>query len=140
LPTIRLNEKSIAKLRAPDPSRRQQLYWDKELRGFGVLVSGVSNAKSYVVQHLLPGGRTRRVTIARTNVLKLDQATTRAKELLAAFYRGIDPKAGRRGEATLRSALTEHLEARSDLRPRSADAYRETPWPRTTCSCSSSRD
>jgi integrase len=134
VPTIRLTEKSIAKLEAPDPRGAQTIHWDSELKGFGVLCSGATNAKSYVVQHLLPGGRTRRVTIARTNVIKLDDATKRAKELLAAFYRGIDPKAGRRGVATLRSALTEYLEARTDLRPRSADGYRESverhlaPW------------
>ena len=60
MPVIRLTEKAIAKLRAPDPSRKQSLHWDKSLKGFGVLVSGVSKAKSYVVQHVLPGGRTRR--------------------------------------------------------------------------------
>jgi hypothetical protein len=112
-------------MRAPDPSGKQVLYWDNQLRGFGVLASGVSNAKSYVVQQVLPGGRTRRVTIARTNLIKLDAATQRAKELLAAFYRGIDPKASRRGEATLRSTLDEYLTARANLRP-SASAYRDT--------------
>ena len=122
MPTIRLTEKSIAKLRAPDPSGKQVLYWDDELRGFGVLASGVTNAKTDVVQRALPGGRTRRVTVGSVAALKLDAATQRAKELLAAFYRGQDPKAGRRGEATLRSALDEYLQSRSDLRPRSAAA------------------
>lgn len=126
MPTIKFTEKAVARLRAPDPSGKQQLYWDQDLRGFGVLTSGVSNAKSYVVQHVLPGGRTRRVTIARTNVVDLGEATRQAKELLANFYRGIDPKAGRRGEATLRSTLNDYLAARSDLRPRSAAAYRDS--------------
>jgi integrase len=134
MPTVKLTERAIAKLVAPDPSGAQKIFWDSELKGFGVLVSGVSNAKSYVVQRPLPGGNTRRVTIARTNVIKLEDATKSAKELLADFYRGIDPKAGRRGGATLRSALADYLEARSDLRPRSAQSYRESverhlsPW------------
>ncbi|MGE0035649.1 MAG: tyrosine-type recombinase/integrase [Xanthobacteraceae bacterium] len=131
---MKLTERSIAKLKAPDPSGSQKLHWDDGLKGFGVLVSGTSNAKSYIVQRTLPGGRTRRITIGRTNVVTLTEATVRAKELLGAFYRGIDPKAGRRGDHTLRSALTEYLAIRTDLRPRSAEAYRDSvtrhlkPW------------
>ena len=88
-------------------------------------MSGVTNAKSYVVQQALKDGRTRRVTIGRTNVLTLEQATERGKELLAVFYTGRDPKAGRRGEATLRSALEEYLALRADLKPRSVANYRD---------------
>ena len=69
------------------------------------MVAASQNAKSYVVQQALKDGRTRRVTIGRTNVLTLAQATERAKEMLAVFYTGRDPKAVRRGEATLRAAL-----------------------------------
>jgi hypothetical protein len=103
------------------------------LRGFGVLVSGVTAAKSYVVQRPLLDGRTRRVTIGPANVLRLAEAQERAKEALASFYRGIDLKAGRRGEATLRSGLEDYLQARADLRSRSAKGYRDSvnylaPW------------
>lgn len=129
-----MSETAVSRLKAPDPSGKQTLHWDQNLRGFGVLVSGVTNAKSYVVQQALKDGRTRRVTIGRTNVLSLDQATERAKEMLAVFYTGRDPKATRRGEATLRSALEEYLTARADLKPRSAANYRDVvrrylaPW------------
>jgi integrase len=44
--------------------------------------------------------------------------------VLADFYNGIDPKAGLRGDYTLRSALTAYLEARTDLRPSSVAAYK----------------
>ena len=134
MPTIKMSETAVSRLKAPDPSGKQTLHWDQNLRGFGVLVSGVTNAKSYVVQQALKDGRTRRVTIGRTNVLSLDQATERAKEMLAVFYTGRDPKATRRGEATLRSALEEYLTARADLKPRSAANYRDVvrrylaPW------------
>ena len=71
MPTIKFTERAIARIEAPTVNGSQQLFWDAELRGFGVLVSGVSNAKTYIVQRALPNGKTRRVTIGRTNVLAL---------------------------------------------------------------------
>lgn len=41
MPRVKLTEKTIAKMKAPDPSGRQVLHWDTELRGFAVLCSGV---------------------------------------------------------------------------------------------------
>jgi hypothetical protein len=41
--TIKLTKRSVEALKVPDPSGKQQLYWDAELKGFGVLVSGVSS-------------------------------------------------------------------------------------------------
>lgn len=123
---MKFTERAIAKIKAPTDSGSQQLYWDENLRGFGVLCSGVSNAKTYIVQRALPSGKTRRVTIGRTNVLALADAAQHAKQLLAAFYKGIDPKSGRLGDHTLRSALDEYLRVRAaDLRPRTVAGYRE---------------
>lgn len=123
---LKLTEKVIVKLPAPDPSGKQRLHWDADLKGFGVLCSGKTSNKSYVVQRDLPGGLTRRVTIAPTNVLKLDAARQQAELLLADMYRGLDPKAGRRGlaNATLREVLDDYISARKDLRESSADDYR----------------
>jgi hypothetical protein len=63
MPRVKLTEKTIAKMKAPDPSGRQVLHWDTELRGFAVLCSGVSNARTYIAQRDLPNGRARRVTV-----------------------------------------------------------------------------
>ena len=71
MPTIKLTEKAIARLPAPDPSSGQMLHWDSELKGFGVLCSGTTGAKSYVVQHALKDGRRRRVTSGPCNVMRL---------------------------------------------------------------------
>jgi integrase len=126
---MHLTEKSITRLRAPDPSGRQRLYWDSEMTGFGLLVSGKTNKKTFVVQRDLPGGKTRRVTIGphsskrEARVLTLDAARERAKTVLAVFYDGKDPKAGMRGGSTLRSALDSYLE-RDALRPKSVELYR----------------
>jgi hypothetical protein len=42
---MKLTAKAIAKLAAPTANGKQQLFWDSELKGFGVLCSGVSHAK-----------------------------------------------------------------------------------------------
>jgi integrase len=119
---LKLTTTAIAALAAPDPSGKQRLHWDSELRGLGVLCSGVSNSKTYVVQHDI-NGRSRRVTIGPANVLNVEEARTRAKAVLADFYQGIDPKAGRRAGMTLREALGAYIAARKTLRPKSVKDY-----------------
>jgi hypothetical protein len=126
MPTIKFTARDIGKLKAPDPSGRQVLYWSQELKGFGVLVSGVSASKSYVVQHPLPDGRVRRVTVAPCNVKSLDEARIEAQALLGELWKGVDPKAGRRGiaAATLGQVLDDYLETNKKLRPVTREEYR----------------
>ena len=125
MPTIKLKEKAVEKLKAPDPSGKQVLHWDADLKGFGVLCSGTSNARSYVVQAAV-GGVTRRVTIGRVNVLKLATARQKAAEVLAGLVLGIDPKASKRGSATLLAVLDDYLTSRgSNLSPRTTQTYRD---------------
>ena len=120
----KLTVRSISHLRAPDPSGKQRLHWDVELKGFGVLCSGSTDAKTFVVQRDLSGGRTRRVTIGPVNVLGLDQARERAQVILADFYQGVDPKASRRGAAaTLQQTLNDYLVARKSLRDNTRRDY-----------------
>ena len=122
---IKLTERAVERIKAPTGNGKQALHWDAELKGFGVLCSGVSKTKTYVVQRDV-AGRTRRVTIAQTNVLSLSEARRRAEEVLADFYLGRDPKAGRRGSVNLRSTLADYLAARKNLRPKSVEDYRAT--------------
>lgn len=124
MPQIRLTEKSIDKLKAPDPSGRQVLHWDDGLRGFAVLCSGKSNSKTYVAQRDLPSGKTRRVTVGAVNEISLEVARERAANTLDDIRRGIDPKEKKAVDLTLRSALEAYLAARKDLRPASVKAYR----------------
>jgi integrase len=123
MPAIKLTEKAIAKLAVPERGQ-QVLYWDAEVKGFGILVSGATAKRTYVVQRSI-NGRTRRVTVGPANVLSLDQARKRAEEILADFYRGIDPKAARASKVNLKEARDDYLRARKDLRPRSAANYRD---------------
>jgi integrase len=123
VPRLKLTEKAIAKMPAPDPSGRQVLHWDVELRGLAVLCSGVSNSKAYIVQRDLPNGRTRRVTVGKVNELTLETARRRAADMLDDLRRGIDPKR-KIVVTTLRTALNDYIAARNSLRPGSIRSYR----------------
>ena len=96
MPRLKLTTRAIDRLRAPTPDGKQQLHWDTELRGFGVLLSGTSNSKSFVVQRDI-NGKSRRVTVGPTNVLSLEAARTRAEGHPGCFlpgHRPEDPPAG----------------------------------------------
>jgi hypothetical protein len=67
---------------------KQAVYWDADLRGFGVLVSGRTTVKSFIVQRDLAGGKTRRVTIASVAQLSLSEAREKARPLLVAMRGG----------------------------------------------------
>ncbi len=128
MPKLKLTETAVRKIRAPDPSGRQRLHWDTELTGFGVLVSGKTAAKTYVVQREVDG-RSRRVTIAPVNVLSLEKARKRAKGVLADMYGGVDPRAKRQADkanaTTLRQALEAYLAFSKKLRERTRIDYRK---------------
>ena len=133
MPKIKLNEKIIAKLAAPAPSGKDTLYWDLDLKGFGVRCSGKTNAKMYIVQRDLPGGKSRRVNVGAVNGLSLAEARVEARNLLHEMRKGIDPKAKAALVPTLQSWLERYLEFRSDLRPGSVVMYRTIertlkPW------------
>jgi integrase len=133
MPKLKLTQKAVDRLKAPDPSGRQVMYWDTHKRGFGVRVSGATNDKSYIVQRAI-NGNTRRITVGPTNVLPLGEAKVRADALLGDFYKGIDPKAKKAASATLGSVLDDYLADRKDLRPRTRESYRAAvnghlkPW------------
>jgi integrase len=129
MPTVKLTKTTIDRLPAPHPSGRQVLYFDAGLRGFGVLVSGTTTTKSFIVQKKLRGTQTsRRVTIGATNVLALEEARARAIALLSEFSEGLDPKAERkrvyRRDITLRAALDDYLKHGKNLAEASRRSYR----------------
>jgi integrase len=126
MPTVNLTEKKIERLKAPDPSGKQVIHWDDELHGFGVLCSGVSNAKTFVVQRVVKGtGRNRRVTIASVSELPLKEARDQAAKVLLEMRAGRDPKGHLGGTSkTLRMVLDDYLKARSSLAARSKEGYR----------------
>ena len=78
MPRLKLTKNTIDRLNAPDPSGKPRLHWDTDLKGFGVLVSGKTNARTYIVQRDV-NGKSRRVTIGATNVFSLDDARSHGR-------------------------------------------------------------
>ena len=120
MPRIKLTQRSVARLVAPTPSGKQLVYWDNDLRGFGVLVSGRTTVKSFIVQRDLAGGKTRRVTIASVAELSLSDAREKARPLLVAMRGGKDPKA--KASGTLQETADLYLQS-VRLSPRSKETY-----------------
>jgi integrase len=128
MPQLKLTKGSVEGLKAPDSSGKQTFYWDKDLPSFGVLVSGTTKVKTYVVQHRIAnlGGKYRRVAVGRVDALSLDEAREEAKNKLAEMFAGKDPKRPRRAPTgTLRAALDTYLAANKKLRPKSRAGYRK---------------
>ena len=123
MPHNKLTEKVVAKLRAPTASGKPELWFDTELRGFAVRCSGTTNAKSYIVQRDLPGGKTRRVTIAAVTELALAEARNQAREVLLEMRRGVDPKRKSSGQRSLRQIVDAYLQANKEIKPRSRSIY-----------------
>jgi Arm DNA-binding domain len=132
MPQLKLTKPQVKKIKAPDPSGKQVVVWDTDLKGFGVLVSGTTAAKSYIVQRRMPDGRSRRLTVGAVGEFaKVEIAREKAGSLLAGLREGRDPKSERRAAAardrTLRHWLDAYLaskETKKALRPRSIEEYR----------------
>ena len=128
MPMIKLTKRAIADLPAPDPSGKQVLHWDEELKGFGVLCSGVTREKTFVVQRAVRG-RTRRVTLGKITEYAaagktIEHAREAAGHVLLDLRAGRDPKARADADVTLREALDRYLEARPNLAASSRAGYR----------------
>lgn len=128
MPRSKLTEREVRRLKASEG--KPTIFWDdgpRAVRGFGVFCSGKSDAKTYVVQRDLPGsggrrGKTRRVTIAGTNEIDLEEARRRAAKLVVGMREGVDPKA-KKLATTLREAMDAYEKARTDLRDRTKEHY-----------------
>lgn len=128
---VKLTKAVIERIRAPDPSGKQVIHWDSELKGFGILASGKTNTKTFIVQRRLPDGRTRRLTVGAVGeFVELKDARDKAGERLLDLREGKDPKTERRKaverDRTLRAALELYLKSNKQLRPRTREEYRRS--------------
>ena len=121
MPVLKLNDKSIAKLKAPDPSGQQQFYWDSVQTGFGILVSGKTNVKSYVAKGQL-NGRGVLKTLGRVGTITQAEARQAARELSRDLGAGVHPTRQKPSSLTLGEWLTAYLSG-NDLKPRTKEAY-----------------
>lgn len=133
MPRIKLTKSTVDRLPAPDPSGKQVLYWEEGGNGFGVLVSGKTTKKSYIVQRDV-NGRTRRQTIGPVDddVMTLKEARQKAGKVINKMYDGVDPKMAKKEQAarnyTLKDAMKDHTEtalSRKQMKQISADQFKE---------------
>jgi integrase len=113
-------------MKAPHPSGKQVMFFDRSMPGFGVRVSGSTNQKSYIAQRDLPNGLSRRVTIGATGEITFEQAKQKARDVIHGMRHGIDPKAARlgRGPNTLEATLELYID-RHPLSEKSKRDYRD---------------
>jgi integrase len=86
VPTAKLTK---AFLKTLTSTGQIDFYWDEDTPGFGVRVS--SGGKAAFVCQYRAKGATKRVTLGGTDIVKLDRARDRAKEILAAVALGQEP-------------------------------------------------
>jgi hypothetical protein len=116
--TQRISDTTIA------PASGQLIIRDEELKGFGLRVT--PQKKTYIVDSRVNGVR-RRVTIGRCDLLTLEEARLKARQVLLDMASGIDPTAEKRNEKiariTLIELLEEYLQVRT-LKASTASVYR----------------
>ncbi len=91
MPTIKLTKKNIDALAKPE--KGEVLYWDTDLRGFGLRVA--TDRISFIVQARIKrgsGAKSRRWTIGEYGKFTPDTARAQARQLLAGMAMGHDPR------------------------------------------------
>jgi integrase len=122
--SVHLTERSVERLQAPHPDGRQTFYWDDVMRGFGVLVSGTSKIKTFIIQCDV-NGKSKRLKVGSVAELSLDKAKKRAAEMLDDLKQGVDPNTKADPNMSLQACLDSYLASRHDLRSASVRAYRQ---------------
>jgi integrase len=126
-PPVKLTKSVVEKL--PVPAAGQEIYRDRELRGFGLRVTS-GGARTYIVEKRI-GGKVRRVKIGRADdALPTEKARRLAQEFLGTVAGGRDPiaeKAAVKAQAiTLGEVLDDYLATRgTKLKSRTREQYRD---------------
>jgi hypothetical protein len=90
---MKLTHDSIRAI-APVPPRTETIVFDDDVPGFGVRAS-MSGSKVFVVQYSI-GNKQRRMSLGKIDMLEVDTARLKAKEILAAVRMGQDPAGDKR--------------------------------------------
>ncbi|MCJ2061888.1 site-specific integrase [Methylobacterium sp. J-088] len=78
------------------PTTRDDMFFDAELKGFGVRVKP-SGSKTFLVKYAV-AGQTRRVSIGSYGAVTAEEARIRARDILGRIARGEDPASDKRSE------------------------------------------
>jgi len=125
MPRIKLTEKAVKSLAAPTSTGKEIIYWDADLKGFGLKCSGKTNTRTYIVQRDLADGRTRRLTVGEVGpALSVEKARLEAHEMILDLRRGKDPKARKKEQETFEGWLGRYLDGNTRLSPNTAEHYR----------------
>ncbi|MCB9990465.1 MAG: integrase family protein [Rhodospirillales bacterium] len=123
MPVLKITKTAIDKI--PYTKQGQEIFFDTELKGFGVVVG--KKSKTYIVQSYV-GNQRVRFRIGRHGVFSPEQARGQAIQHLADMSRGVNPvekQAGlRANNLTVSEMLEEYIRDRKSLRPSTAKAYR----------------
>jgi integrase len=120
---VKLTQTSIARLCVLASGESDKIFFDDEVRGFGLRLRA-GGSRKYVV-HYRQGGVQRRHTIGPASVLSVDEARRKARKVLVDVDDGRDPavdKVVKRAAAGLifSSVMGDYLAARqSGMKPRS---------------------
>jgi integrase len=125
-----LTEKAIGAARASDGER---FLWDGHLPGFGCRIKPASaknpdGVKTFLLQYRVGMG-TRRVKLGRSPAMRVEEARTKARALLAAIDKGADPSAERKRNRAVRSDSLEAVAA--DFIEKHAKAKGRRGWRET---------
>jgi integrase len=128
MPVAKLTKRIVDTI---EPGDRRVIYYDSELKGFGLKVSP-AGTKTWCVEYR-PGARgrsvsKRRMVLGSANTLTPDQARNAARDVLARAALGEDPAASRsaaREMPTFRDFAARYLaeEAKAKLKPRTIVNY-----------------
>ena len=99
---MKMTKREIAGLKSPDPTGKQySIGLRSEHPGLGILVSGTTSAKSWVVQGKLKDGTTRRVTLGPVAVLRSMRRGKRPG--LSDLHNDVAPEGSKEKQACVRA-------------------------------------
>ena len=90
---MRMTAPSVAKLELP-PDRSDVIFWDDSLPGFGLRIRS-GGSRTWLVQYRVGPKKIRRQRIGDANRIRLEQARTEARQILARVELGDDPQASK---------------------------------------------
>jgi Arm DNA-binding domain len=79
---------------APVPPKTEIIVFDDDVPGFGVRAR-LTGSKAFIVQYSI-GNKQRRMSLGKIEMLEIDTARQKAKEILAAVRMGQDPAGDKR--------------------------------------------
>lgn len=117
---MKITKRKIDSFKYEGENNSRDVRWDDETKGFGVRIYPTGR-KAFVVSYRT-AGRKRLMTLENYGVMTLDEAKTKAKQVLLAAHEGRDPLEDRKREVkapTINKLAEKYLEDYSKVRKRS---------------------